>query len=189
MGIEIVFVLIYPIALACLVVGLFKWAQIAKMNGQRGGSMILSYLPLLIGFSVSMTGLAIHTYISRDAEFTSLIQQGYYTEDDRSLYLPKRVVGQAIVNLVFLLPAICFVVIPLTVRLIKTGRLTLHWIGIYAFAGWVLCSLAGWWILSPGYSPISSLGSAAVSILIYAIPIPLVAYLFNDSTKRSQRTE
>jgi hypothetical protein len=189
MGIEIIYVLIYPIALVCLIVAVVKWSQIAKLSGQRRSGMIVAYLPLLIGFSVSMTGLAILTYISRDAEFTSLIQQGYYIEDGRSLYLPRRVVGQAIASLVFLLPAICFIVIPLTVRLIKTGQLTLQRIGIYAFTGWVSCSLASWWILSPNYSLMSSLGSTAVSILTYAIPIPLAAFLFNNPIERSLRAE
>src|SRR5947209_1899237 len=132
MGTEIVFVLILPIAALCLPTAVFLWSRVAKMEWGASSGPLRPYVPLLAGFAVSMAGLALLTYIECYADFTSLVQQGYYTEAERAVYLPRRVVGQAIVKLVFLLPAISFVVVPLTTWLIKWGRLTFRDIGLLA---------------------------------------------------------
>lgn len=177
MGTEIVFVLIYPVAAICLVAATYFWSKIAPL---LGGSM-LAYLPLVVGYGVSILGLAVLTYITSDATFTELIRQGYYTEAERSLYLPRRIVGSAILNSVFVLPAISFVVVPLTARLGRKRRLTLKWIALYAFAGWLVLSLFGWF-LSAGsmvdpFSPTYVMGYTATLVATYGLPIPLMALL------------
>jgi hypothetical protein len=139
------------------------------------------YLPLIVGFAVSMAGLALLTYIERTADFTWLVEHGYYTESQRPVYLPGRVVGQAIVHLVFVLPAICFMVIPCTVRLIRTRRLTLGAIGLRAVIGWIALSLVGW--LGnlhnvPRYALTDFPKFTVVPVLIYGLPIPLIALWF-----------
>lgn len=182
MGTEIVFVLIVPIALLCLPAAVLFWSGIAKMEQAAQGGILIAFLPLIVGFAVSITGLALLTYIRCNTVFTSLVQEGYYTEAQRSLYLPGRVVGQAVVNLVFVLPAICFVIIPLTTRLIKKSRLTFKRIGLYTAVGWLALSLVGWlWNLMsiiPPYSLLSFLKSTAAPILICGLPIPIAALLF-----------
>src|SRR5690606_33553710 len=102
MGSETVFVLIYPVAAACLAAAVIFWFRIASPVGEP----IRAYLPLAVGYSISILGLAVLSYVDGDATFTDLIQQGYYTEAERSLYLPQRVVGSAILTLIFVLPAI-----------------------------------------------------------------------------------
>ena len=177
MGIEIVFVLIYPVAAISLVAAIYFWIRIVPLIG---GS-ILAYLPLAAGYGISMLGLAVLTYIDSDATFTELIRQGYYTEAERSLYLPRRIVGSAILNSVFVLPAISFVVVPLTARLGRKRRLTLKWIALYALAGWLVLSLLGWF-LSAGsmvdpFSLIYAMGYTATPVAIYGLPIPLMTLL------------
>ena len=179
MGTEIVFVLILPIAALCLPGALLLWSRVAKMEwGARSGPL-KAYIPLLAGFAVSMLGLALLTYIECYADFTSLVQQGYYTEAERAVYLPRRVVGQAIVELVFLLPAISFVVVPLTTWLIRRGRLTFKGIGLLAIVGWFALSLVGWIFnlttITPPYSFLSFLESTVIRVLLYALPIPVAA--------------
>lgn len=177
MGTEIVFVLIYPVALICVVAAIWFWFGVSKLGQPTGIRHIMAYLPLIAGLAVSMAGLALLTYVETNANFTSLIQQGYYTESERPVYLPRRVVGQALVNLVFVLPLICFVVVPLTTRLIRTGRLGLGEIGLRTVIGWIALSFVGW-ILVPAYSLPDFLRSTAVPILIYGLPIPIAALLF-----------
>ena len=74
MGTEIVFVLIYPVAAACLASAVFFWFKIASSVGEP----IRAYLPLAIGYGISIFGLAVFAYVDGDATFTVLIQQGYY---------------------------------------------------------------------------------------------------------------
>jgi hypothetical protein len=178
MGTEIVFVLIVPIAALCLPTAVFLWSRVAEMEwGARSGPLT-PYVPLLAGFTVSMAALALVTYIECYADFTSLVQQGYYTEAERAVYLPRRVVGQAIVELVFLLPAISFVVVPLTTWLIKRGRLTFRDIGLLAITGWFALSLVGWILslgITPPYSFPAILESTAIPVLLYGLPIPVAA--------------
>ena len=139
MGTEIVFVLILPIAALCLPAAALLWSRVVKMRWGATSGPLKAYVPLFAGFAVSMVGLALVTYIECYADFTSLVQQGYYTEAERAAYLPGRFVGQSIVELVFLLPAISFVVVPLTtwltppsaiLRSAMGGNLTLSRSGI-----------------------------------------------------------
>jgi hypothetical protein len=178
MGTEIVFVLILPIVALCLPAAVLFWSRVAKMGrGNRSGPL-KAFVPLFAGFAVSMAALALLTYIECYADFTSLVQQGYYTEAERATYLPRRFVGQAIVELVFVLPAISFVIVPLTAWLIRRGRLTFKEIGRFAIVGWFALSLVGWIVslgITPPYSFFSLLGSTAVPVLIYGLPIPVAA--------------
>ncbi len=179
MGTEIVFVLILPIAVFCLPAAVLLWSRVTKMGwGARSGPL-KAYLPLFAGFAVSMGGLALLTYIECYADFTSLVQQGYYAEAQRAAYLPGRVVGQAIVELVFLLPVLSFVVVPLTTWLIRMGRLTFKGIGLFAIVGWFALSLMGWVFnfatITPPYSFPSFLESTAIPVLLYGLPIPVAA--------------
>ena len=179
MGTEIVFVLILPIAVLCLPAAVLLWSRVEKMGlGARRGPL-KAYVPLFAGFAVSMAGLALFTYIECYADFTSLVHQGYYTEAQRAVYLPGRVFGQAIVELVFLLPAISFVVVPLTTWLIRRGRLTFKGIGLFAIIGWLALSLVGWVfnlaIITPPYSFPAVLESTAIPVLLYGLPIPVAA--------------
>ena len=177
MGTEIVFVFIYPVAAICLVAAIYFWSGIAPL---LGGSM-LAYLPLAVGYGISILGLVVLTYISSEATFTELIRQGYYTEVERSLYLPRRIVGSAILNSVFVLPAISFIVVPLTARLGRIRRLTLKWIALYALAGWLVLSLLGWFLSATSmvdpFSPIYVMGYTASPVATYGLPIPLMALL------------
>lgn len=178
MGSEIVFVLIYPIAVLCLAAAVFFWFKIVPILG----GPIRAYLPLAVGYGISMLGLAVLSYVNSHATFTYLIQEGYYTEADRSLYLPRRIGGLAIVNLVFVLPAISFIVVPLTARLIKKSRLTLKLIALYTLAGWFSVSLLGWLVSArtfvDPFTLIYVMGQAATPVVIYGLPIPLMALLF-----------
>lgn len=129
-----------------------------------------------------MAGLAILSYIDCDADFTSLIQQGYYTETQRPIYVARRIVGHAIVSLLFVLPLICFLVIPITTRLVRMNRLRWSGIVLRLVIGWIAISLIGWlWNLIavvPPYSLPSFLESTTVPILVFGLPIPVAALLF-----------
>jgi len=182
MGTEIVFVLIFPVAALCLAAAGFFWFRASRLEQSALGGVIRAYLPLIFGFATSIAGLAVLSYVSSAANFTALIQQGYYTEAERSIYLPTRVVGQAILSAVFVLPAICFVVVPLTVSLIKKNRLTFKWIALYTAAGWLAVSLLGWLLNSVTFihplSLLTVLASTAPPLLIYGLPIPVATLLF-----------
>jgi hypothetical protein len=187
MGTEIVFVLIYPVALICVVAAIWFWLGVAKTKQSTISGRARAYLPLIAGLTVSMAGLTLLAYIDGSADFTSLIQQGYYTEAERSLYLPRRIVGQAILSLVLVLPLICLVVTPMTATLIKTHRLNLGRICVRLVIGWVAFSFIGWLLslgISPPYSLFDMLSSTAVPMLIYGLPIPLAALMF---FRRKQR--
>lgn len=189
MGIEIVFVLIWPIAALCLPGAALLWSRVVGIEGGVRSRPFKAYIPLLAGFVVSMIGLAALVYIECDADFTSLVQQGYYTEAERATYLPRRVVGQAIVELVFVLPAISFVVVPLTTRLIRRGGLTLKAIGLLAAVGWFSLSVLGWTInlttITPPFSLASFLESTAIPVVLYALPVPVAAILLPPLKSRA----
>ena len=177
MGTEIVFVLIYPVAAICLVAAIYFWSRIASL---LGGSM-LAYLPLTVGYGISILGLVVVAHVTSEATFTELIRQGYYTEAERSLYIPRRIVGSAILNSVFVLPAISFIVVPLTARLARKRRLTLKWIALYALAGWLVLSLLGWFSSAPSmvgpFYPLYVMGYTATPVATYGLPIPLMTLL------------
>jgi hypothetical protein len=90
-------------------------------------------------------------------------------------------VGQAILSAVFLLPAICFVVIPLTVSLIKKDRLRLKWVALYTVAGWLVLSVVGWLLNHATFihplSLLDAMAFTAIPVLVYGLPIPVAALL------------
>jgi hypothetical protein len=181
MGTEVVFVLIYPVALVCTAAAIWFWFAVAKAGQPTAVGYIRGYLPLVAGFAISMAGLALLAYLDCESDFTSLIQQGYYTEPQRPVYLPARVVGQVILDLVFVLPAVCFVVIPLTTKLIKMKRLRWGGVAFRAVVAWGVLSLIGWLLnLSinvPPHPLPDFLKSTAIPVLIYGLPIPIAALL------------
>lgn len=182
MGTEIVFVLIFPVVALCLAAAAFFWFRIARLENSGLGGIVRAYLPLIFGLAISIAGLAVLSYLSSAANFTALIQQGYYTEAERSIYLPRQVVGQAILSAVFVLPAICFVVIPLTVSLIRKDRLTLKRIALYAVAGWLVLSVLGWLLNHVTFIHplplLNVMAFTAIPVLTYGLPIPVAALSF-----------
>lgn len=182
MGAEVVFVLIFPVAALCLAAAAFFWFRIARLERSGLDGFVQAYLPLIFGLAISIAGLAVLSYLSSAANFTALIQQGYYTESERSIYLPRRVMGQTILSAVFVLPAICFVVIPLTVSLIKKNRLTLKWIALYTVTGWLVLSVLGWLLNHATFIHplplLNVMAFTAIPVLIHALPIPVTALLF-----------
>lgn len=181
MGTEIVFVLILPIVALCLPGAALLWSRVANMGWKASSGPLSAYVPLLAGFAVSMLGLALYTYSECYADFTSLVQLGYYTEVERAVYLPRRAVGQAIVELVFVLPAMSFLVVPLTIWLIKRRRLTFRGIGLCALVGWMALSLIGsifYFASTPAYPFPRFLASTAIPVLLYGLPIPIAAIWF-----------
>lgn len=187
MGTEIVFVLIYPIALGCLLAAIWCWSSLAKVYPRGEIGIMRLFLPLVAGFAVSMLGLALLSYIYGYADFTELIREGYYTEAERPVYLPGRLVGRAIVDLVFVLPAICFVVIPLTTKLIRKHRLTWVGIGLRALAGWAGLLVVGYLMSSSALFAL--LADTALPVLIYGLPIPIAALLLLPASTKGVANE
>jgi hypothetical protein len=100
----------------------------AALFWRLSGREKLPYTPLLVGSTVSMVGLAPRAYVQSLSD-----------------YLPGRfVVFDAIVELLVVLPLICFVVVPLTAGLARRRCLTLRAIGLCVLIGWVALSLVGW---------------------------------------------
>ena len=182
MGTEIVFVLIYPMALICVVAAFLFWSFALKAEQATAIGYLIGYVPLIVGFSVSMAVLAVINHIETDANFTWLVGHGYYPEAQRPIYLPGRVIGNAVLHLVFVLPAVCFAVVPCTAKLIRTHRLTLKAIGLRVAIAWLALSLIAWlWNLRfvvPPYTLPDFLKSSLVAVLIYGLPIPLAALWF-----------
>jgi len=131
-----------------------------------------------------MATLILFTYIGCDADFTSLVRQGYYTEAERSVYLPGRISGQAIVNVVFALPIICFAVIPWTANRIKSDKLNWTTIGVRTLIAWLTLSLLGWaWSfggVNASYFFTQILPTTAGIIVICGLPIPIAALAFTS---------
>ena len=150
-------------ALICLPFAALFWF-IAKQDRP------VTFAPLLVGFTVSMVGLAFSAYVE---------SQG---EDPPGRWL----VFDAIVVLLLVLPLISFVVLPITAVLVRRRCLTLRAIGLCALIGWVALSLVGWllhlWWLSkhggPTYPLSYFLKSTVIPVLIYGLPIPLVTRWF-----------
>jgi hypothetical protein len=190
MGVEVVYVLIYPIALiSTLAAGLFWFIAVKAEQKFTKIGYVTGYVPLIVGFVVSMAGLVLLAYIDRVQNFTWLAEHGYYTESQRPLYLPRRIVGQIILDLFFVLPPISFAVIPCTVRLIRTRRLTFAAIGLRAAIGWIVLSVVGW-VFTLNFTPHDNLlyfmKVSFIPVLIYGLPIPLAALgIFRWKSKMS----
>jgi len=55
MGVEVVFVLIFPVALICAAAAIGFWLAVAK--AESGASRVRAFLPLIVGLTVSIAGL------------------------------------------------------------------------------------------------------------------------------------
>jgi hypothetical protein len=180
MGVEIVEIIIVPEVLICLLAAFLFWlAAVRTVQQPTAIGYTLGFVPLIAGFAVSMVSLTLLTYIESAAAFTWLVQHGHYTESDRALYLPNRVVGQLVVNLVFVLPIICFIVVPCTMRLIRISRLTLRAIALRAAVGWIALALVNelfnLGVFTPPYALSDILTHTGFAVLISGMPIPLAA--------------
>jgi|SRR5579862_7281117 len=151
--------LLFPEALVCVPAAALFWL-IAKQDRP------ITFAPLLVGFAVSMVGLALRAYVQSQSE------------DPPGRWL----VFDAIVELLLVLPLTSFVVIPVAAMLVRRRCLTLRAIGLCALIGWGALSLVGWLLhlgLTVPHYPLSDfLKSAVVPTLIYGLPIPLVTRWF-----------
>lgn len=179
MGNELLYVLIVPIAAVCLMAALWFWFPLAQ--NEESKIDFRAYIPLAIGFAVSMLCIAFLTYVESAANFSWLVDHGRYTEFQWSDYMPGRIATQAVLNLTFVLPAISFAVIPMTVKLVKLRRLTLRLIGVRVLIGWLALSVIGWAVFLHNVQLAAVLVFALatlIPVLICAVPIPLAALLF-----------
>jgi hypothetical protein len=193
MGVEVVFVLIYPVALICtLAAGLFWLIAVRAERKFTKIGYVTGYVPLIVGFVVSMAGLVILAYIHRVENFTWLVEHGYYTDAQRPIYLPRRIEGQIILDLVFILPPISFAVIPCTVRLIRTRRLTFAAIALRAVIGWIVLSIVGW-VFTLNFTPHGNLlyfmKISVIPILLYGLPVPFTALAIFHLKSKMSRSE
>ncbi len=179
MGIEIVFDLIIPVALVCLALGVWRWRSVGEPRGGGSGARLSAYLPLAFGLLMALAGLSLTTYVLCDADFTDLVRQGHYAEAERAIYLPRRVVGQLIVNLVFALPIIAFIIIPWTCRVVADRRLSLATVGLRVAMAWsvisalaLLAGLGGPW---QRFDPLVYAAVVAMPFFMCGLPIPLMA--------------
>ncbi len=175
------YVLIVPIALVCVMASIWFWFPLTH-DEQTGPKIdFRAYVPLALGFAVSMFCVAVLTYIESAANFSWLVEHGRYSEFHWSDYMPRRITTQAILNLVFVLPAISFAIIPMTVKLVKARRLTWRVIGLRALIGWLSLSLIGWlgFLHSTQLRAVLVFALATlIPVAICALPIPASALLF-----------
>jgi len=178
MGNELFSILIVPIVLVCALAAIWFWFPLAQDAHAAGRTHKSAYVSLCVGFAVSMLCVALLTYFESAANFSSLIEKGRYTEAQRSEYMPGRILMQAVLNLVFVLPAISFAVIPMTVKVAKANRLTLRLIGFRTLVAWLTLTLIGWAAFLHNVSPRALLVFALatlIPVVISAVPIPVAA--------------
>ena len=181
MGNELLYILIVPIALVCVLAAAWFWFPLAQAEDASSKIDFRAYIPLAIGFAVSMLCIAFLTYIESAANFSWLVDHGRYTEFQWSDYMPGRIATQAVLNLTFVLPAISFAVIPMTVKLVKLRRLTLRLIGLRVLIGWLALCVIGWAAFLHNVQLAAVLVFALatlIPVVICAVPIPLAALLF-----------
>jgi hypothetical protein len=158
MGGEIFSYIFYPEIIICLLTAFLFWFFSLKADHPTMIGLMTGYLPLITGFAISMAGLALLTV---------------WTSEDLT---------SALMQLVFVLPPMCFVVIPCTARLLRTHRLTLYAIGLRAGIGWLTLMPIGWLlrlgVIIPPYSLLGSMKSNIAAVLIYGLPIPLTSLWF-----------
>ena len=179
MGNELIYVLIIPITLVCVLAAIFFWFPLALTEDAKTDFRV--FIPLAIGFAVSMLCVAFLTYVESAANFSWLIEHGRYTEFQWSDYMPGRITTQAILNLTFVLPALSFAVIPMTVKLVKARGLTLRVIGLRVLIGWLSLCVIGWAVFLHSVQPAAVLVfalSTLIPVVICAVPVPLAAFLF-----------
>lgn len=181
MGNELLYVLIVPIALVCVLAAMWFWFPLAQSDDATSKIDFRGYIPLAIGLAVSMLCVAFLTYLESAANFSWLVDHGRYTEFQWSDYMPGRIATQAVLNLTFVLPAISFAVIPMTVKLVKLRRLTLRLIGVRVLIGWLALCVIGWAAFLHNVQLAAVLVFALatlIPVVICAVPIPLAALLF-----------
>ncbi len=181
MGNELIYVLIVPIAAVCVLAAIFFWLPLAQGEDADSKVGVRAYIPLTIGFAISMLCVALLTYLESAANFSWLIEHGRYTEFQWSDYMPGRITTQAILNLVFVLPAISFAIVPMTVKLVKLRRLTLRLIGLRVLIGWLALTLIGWLVFLHKVQLAAVLVfslATLIPVVISAVPIPLAALLY-----------
>lgn len=181
MGTEIVFALIYPIAILSLAVAARSWRAVADRGNPGLPRRIVNFSPVIGGLLVSLIGLLIIEYFDTAADLSSLIQQGYYTEAEGVLYFSRRYEGNVYAGLFFVLPFVCCLVVPICAKLVLAQRLSWQIVLIYSVVGWFVLSLLGWLLNLASFTPPISLwnvlGSVGRSMIVYGSPVPVAALL------------
>lgn len=144
----------------------------------------IGFKPLLAAYALAALGLLTVNFATAHIEFSSRVADKLLQEAQRWSLVPGWTVYGAVISLLFVLPLLGLVAVPVSALLLRLRRLSLTTIGIAVLASWLTLVLIAWSIPSDDWDRDHRLESLtlwltelAPGVVLVALPFLLGVYL------------
>jgi len=104
----------------------------------------VGFTPLVIAYTSALLGVLVANFMSSYLDFSHRVAIGLLEEGQRWSLVPGWTIYRAVLSLIFLLPLLAIVGVPLSAVLLRKQRLTYASIAAMAVALWLVLALVGW---------------------------------------------
>jgi hypothetical protein len=128
------------------------------------------FTPLVVAYTCVAFGLLVANLMSSYLDFSRRVSIGLLEESQRWSLIPGWTIYGAVISLIFLLPLLAIVGVPLCALLLRMQRLTYVNIAVAAIALWLLLALVGWAVPRNSVSFTGWLIELLPSIVLIVVP-------------------
>jgi len=166
-----------PFGLVCiaLAVGLpflFWRLLLAKSFGAIG------YRPLAIGYSLAALGLLTANFGATYLDFDSRVSKNVLSEAQRWSTVPAWTIYMTVISLIFALPILGLLGVPVSALLLRLRRLTYTNIALLVIVSWCSLAVAAWEFPANEWAQLHRLESLQYWLTALAPTVLLVAFPF-----------
>jgi hypothetical protein len=104
----------------------------------------IGFKPLVAAYALAAPGLLLVNFVSSHIEFSSRVTDGLLQETQRWSIVPGWTVYGSVISLLFVLPLLGLVGVPVSGLLLKLRRLSFKTIGMVGLASWLTLALVAW---------------------------------------------
>lgn len=153
----------------------------------------IGFKPLLAAYALAALGLLVVTFVSSWFEFSARVTDGLLQETQRWSIVPGWMVYGTVISLLFVLPLLGLVGVPVAALLLKLRRLSFRSIGVVVLASWLALALGAWFIPTNDWDRDHRLESLtlwltelAPGVALVALPFLLGVYLASRAYRHAE---
>ena len=105
----------------------------------------VGFMPLVIAYACAGLGLLLACFLSSYVDFSSRVSSGGLQESQRWSIVPGWTIYAAVLSLIYVLPLLGIVGVPLSALLLRTRKLTYVTIAAATVTLWLVLALVMWW--------------------------------------------
>ena len=153
----------------------------------------IGFKPLAAAYALAALGLLVVNFVSSHIEFSARVADNRLQEAQRWAIVPGWTIYGTVISLLYVLPLLGLVAVPVSALLLKLRRLSLKTIGMAVLASWLTLVLIAWSIPTDDWDRGHRLESLtlwltelAPGVWLVALPFLLGVHLASRAYRRTE---